>query len=307
MAPPTTSRISRDGVELSVTTWGDPGAPVVVLVHGFPDTHAVWIPVAELLEAHGFRVVAPDVRGAGESDAPEDVAAYRFEELVADLGAVIATVSPAEPVHLVGHDWGSIQSWEALADPAFAARIASYTSISGPPLDHASRWVRTALRRARFLTLARQAGRSSYVSVFHLPGLAALTRRGHRVVHRSRGRWAATLQRLDGARTDAEWPAPSFGRDVGQGMALYRANFRDRLRRRRPVRPTTVPVQLVLPLRDRFVPAWLFEGIEEVAPNLQRVELDARHWVVRSHPAEVARLIADHARAHAPADHEVAP
>ncbi len=65
------------------------------------------------------------------------------------------------------------------------------------------------------------------------------------------------------------------------------------------MRPTTVPVQLVLPLRDRFVPAWSFEGIEEVAPNLDRVEVDARHWVVRSHPADVARLIADHARAHA--------
>jgi pimeloyl-ACP methyl ester carboxylesterase len=78
-------------------------------------------------------------------------------------------------------------------------------------------------------------------------------------------------------------------------MALYRANFRDRLRRRRPVRSTTVPVQIVLPTRDRFVPAWLFEGIEEIAPNLRRVELDARHRVVRSDPAEIARLIADHA------------
>jgi pimeloyl-ACP methyl ester carboxylesterase len=300
MASPITSRISRDSVELSVTTWGDPGAPVVVLVHGFPDTHAVWVPVAELLAADGFRVVAADVRGAGASDAPEEVEAYRLEELVADLLAVIDAVSPTQPVHLVGHDWGSIQSWEALADPAFAARVASYTSISGLPLDHASRWVRGGLRRGRFLTLARQAGRSSYVGLFHLPGVAALARRGHRAVHRSRGRWAATLQRLDGARTDAEWPAPSFGRDVGQGMALYRANFRDRLRRRRPVRPTTVPVQLVLPLRDRFVPAWLFEGIEEVAPDLERVELDARHWVVRSHPADVGRRIPGHAREHAP-------
>jgi pimeloyl-ACP methyl ester carboxylesterase len=93
-------------------------------------------------------------------------------------------------------------------------------------------------------------------------------------------------------------------------MALYRANFGDRLRRRRPPRATSVPVQLLLPAGDRFVPAWLFEGIDEVAPNLVRVELQAGHWVVRSHPAEVARLIADHARAHeatgipAPADVE---
>jgi hypothetical protein len=54
-------------------------------------------------------------------------------------------------------------------------------------------------------------------------------------------------------------------------------------------------VQIVIPVRDRFVPAWLFDGIEEVAPDLRRVELDARHWVLRSDPAEVARLIAEHA------------
>lgn len=306
MAPPTTSRIPGDGVELSVQRWGDPGATTVVLVHGFPDTHAVWTPVAELLDARGLHVVTYDVRGAGASEAPADLAAYALDHLVGDLAAVVDAASPDRPVHLVGHDWGSIQAWEALADERLDGRIASYTSISGLPLDHASRWMRASLRRGRLLRLARQAGRSSYVGVFHLPGLAALTRRGHRVVGGARGRWAATLRRVDGARTDAEWPSPTFGRDVGQGMALYRANFGGRLRRRRPVRPTPVPVQLVLPTRDRFVPAWLFDGIEEVAPDLRRVELDARHWVVRADPATVAGLIADHVAAH-PAAEEARP
>ena len=296
MAPPTSTRIPGDGVELALTTWGDPGAPTVVLVHGFPDTHAVWIPVAELLEAHGFHVAAADVRGAGASDAPAELEAYRLEHLVGDLARVADAASPDRPVHLVGHDWGSIQGWEAIVDPRLAGRIASYTSISGPPLDHASRWIRGRAKRGQLVVLARQAGRSSYVGAFHLPGFAALARRGHRVVGRSRGRWAAMLRRVEGARTDGSWPAPTFGRDVGQGMALYRANFRDRFRRRRSVRPTSVPVQLLLPTRDRFVPGWLFEGIEELAPNLVRVEVDARHWVVRSHPAEIAARIAEHAR-----------
>lgn len=293
-ATPTTTRLPGDGVELSLTTWGDPTGPAVVLVHGYPDTHAVWIPVAEALAARGFHVAAADVRGAGASEVPVRLEAYRLEHLVGDLVAVLHAVSPDAPVHLVGHDWGSIQCWEALADPRLDGRIASYTSISGPPLDHASRWLRAQARDRAFGTLARQAVRSSYVAFFHLPGVARLARRGHGAVGRSRGRWAATLRRVDGAQVDDAWPSPTFGADVGNGMALYRANFRDRLRRSRPVRSTEVPVQIVIPTRDRFVPAWLFDGIEAVAPNVQRREVDARHWVVRSQPAEVAGWIADH-------------
>jgi pimeloyl-ACP methyl ester carboxylesterase len=297
--PPTTHRLGGDGgVELSVATWGAGHDPTVVLVHGFPDTHAVWIPVAELLEARGLRVVAYDVRGAGASEAPTELARYRLEHLVGDLRAVVDDVSPDRPVHLVGHDWGSIQAWHALADERLDGRIASYTSISGLPLDHASRWLRGRARRGRFVVLGRQAVRSSYVGAFHLPGMAALARRSRRLIDRTRRRWAATLQRVDGARTGPEWPAPTFGSDVANGMALYRANFGDRLLRRRSPRPTPVPVLIVQPARDRFVPAWLFEGIEEVAPNLRRVEIDAHHWVPRSHPAELAELIAEHVARH---------
>jgi pimeloyl-ACP methyl ester carboxylesterase len=292
-------RIAGDhGVQLSVATWGAGGDPTVVLVHGYPDTHAVWVPVAELLAARGMRVVAYDVRGAGASDAPADLEAYRLDHLVGDLRAVLDDISPDRPVHLVGHDWGSIQAWHALADERLDGRIASYTSISGLPLDHAARWLRDRARRGRFVVLGRQALRSSYVGAFHVPGVAAAARRSQRLLGRTRGRWAATLQRVDGARTGPEWPAPSFGRDLGHGMALYRANFRDRLRRRRPPRPTPVPVLLVQPTRDRFVPAWLFEGIEAVAPDVRRVDVDAHHWVPRSHPAELAELIAEHVGRH---------
>jgi pimeloyl-ACP methyl ester carboxylesterase len=294
MPHPTTTRIPGDGVQLSVNTWGEPDRPTVVLVHGYPDTHAVWIPVAEALVDRGFHVAAADVRGAGASDVPAGLEAYRLEHLVGDLAAVLHAVSPQAPVHLVGHDWGSIQCWDALADARLDGRIATYTSISGLPLDHASRWLRARARDRSFGTLLRQGVRSSYVAFFHLPGVARLARRGHGAVGRSRSRWAATLRRMDSAQIDDAWPSPTFGEDVGNGMALYRANFRDRLRRSRPARPTDVPVQLVIPTRDRFVPAWLFDGIESVAPNVRRREVDARHWVVRSQPVEVAAWIADH-------------
>jgi pimeloyl-ACP methyl ester carboxylesterase len=98
-------RIESGGVMLAVTERGDATAKTVLLVHGFPDTSAVWNPVAEAL-ALDYHVVTYDVRGAGKSDVPRPRSAYRLELLVADLEAVIDATSPGRPVHLVGHDWG---------------------------------------------------------------------------------------------------------------------------------------------------------------------------------------------------------
>jgi pimeloyl-ACP methyl ester carboxylesterase len=280
------------GLALHVRTWGDPADPTVVLVHGFPDTSAIWTPVAEALAEHGHHVAAYDVRGAGASEAPPTTEGYAIEHLNGDVAAVIDAVSPDRPVQLVGHDWGSIQSWAALVDPRLEGRIASFTSVSGPPLDHAARWLRARLRDRSFLTLLRQGFRSSYVVAFHVLGL----RGGRAVAHsagRSRALWSRVLRRVDGARTDETWPAPTFGEDVAHGMQLYRANFRSSFRRPGEPRPFAGPVLLVVPTRDRFVPEWLFEGIEDVAPDLRRRTVPARHWgVVRGQPVDLAAWIA---------------
>src|SRR6202044_2599183 len=104
--------------------------PTVVLVHGFPDTCAVWEPVAQLLAAAELHVVTYDVRGAGDSGLPHEQSDYALSVLIEDMAAVVADVSPRSPVHLVGHDWGSIQGWEAVTRELLGGRIASFTSIS---------------------------------------------------------------------------------------------------------------------------------------------------------------------------------
>ena len=144
----------------------------MILVHGFPDTSATWEPVARLLSTR-FHVVAYDVRGAGGSDAPKRRADYALALLVEDMAAVIDAVSPDEPIHLVAHDWGSIQGWEAVTSDLLTGRIASYTSISGPPLDHAALWARRhrAGNGADVARALRQALRSWYIAFFHFPYL----------------------------------------------------------------------------------------------------------------------------------------
>jgi pimeloyl-ACP methyl ester carboxylesterase len=267
------------GVALFVTERGDPAQPTVVCIHGFPDTSAVWGPVAELL-ATDFHVVTYDVRGAGGSGVPTQRADYALPVLVDDIEAVIDATSPGRPVHLVAHDWGSIQGWEAVTTQRLAGRIASYTSISGPPIDHAGLWARRhRTRRPSDLRKALlQAVHSWYIVYFHLPFLPELMARNSR----AQRLWGKALHRMEGAPVDAAWPAPTFGQDFAHGVELYRANIRPRM-----AHPTlghaVCPVQLVIPLKDRYVTPSLLEGLEDWATVMWRRPVDAGHWVVRTH------------------------
>ncbi|HEX6341351.1 SDR family oxidoreductase [Umezawaea sp.] len=266
------------GVRLAVQEHGDPAAPTVVLVHGYPDTHAVWDDVVPLL-AEDFHVVTYDVRGAGDSDRPRERDAYALEFLKRDLFAVLDAVSPDRPVHLVGHDWGSVQSWEAVTEPG--ARIASFTSISGPCLDHLGTWLRRPGREQ-----LRQLLHSWYVFAFQLPVLAPLLWRlglGRR--------WGSLLRRLEGVRQS---PAPTLTGDAVRGIALYRANVLPRLRAPRD-RRTDVPVQVVQPLHDRYVDTRPLP-LERWVTTLRRTVLASGHWAPLTHAPAVARLVTEFIR-----------
>jgi pimeloyl-ACP methyl ester carboxylesterase len=101
-------RVTGDGVELSVLEEGD--GPPVLLLHGFPDSSHLWRRQIPALTGAGLRVIAPDLRGFGESDRPEGVDAYRVGHTLADLVAVLDAVG-AERAHVVGHDWGAGVAW----------------------------------------------------------------------------------------------------------------------------------------------------------------------------------------------------
>jgi pimeloyl-ACP methyl ester carboxylesterase len=101
-------RIEGDGVSLSVVDEGA-GQPVVLL-HGFPDSSYVWREQIPALVAAGKRVVAPDLRGFGESDRPQEVEAYRMSHLVADVVAVLDALE-IDRADVVGHDWGAGLAW----------------------------------------------------------------------------------------------------------------------------------------------------------------------------------------------------
>jgi len=273
---------ASDGVTLAVQESGDPSQPTILLVHGYPDDHTVWNGVVRVL-ADRFHVVTYDVRGAGASGRPRGRSAYRLSRLAADLGTVTDAVSPGDPVHLVAHDWGSIQSWEAVTEPRFADRLASYTSISGPCLDHAAWWLRRPHRQPH--AVLRQLLDSYYIVLFQLPWLPeAAARAGlvDRMVAHS-----ARLGRPQGAPTRA----PSSRADVLDGIQLYRANFLARLLRPRE-RRTSVPVQVLAPTLDAHVDSEMQRQTPRPwVESLETQEIEGNHWVVEQAPELVARQV----------------
>lgn len=276
------TRIATSDVELSLQVSGPDGAPVVVLVHGYPDNRKVWDRVVEDLE-RDHRVATYDVRGAGESTAPSSRSGYKMGRLVDDLVAVLDQVAPeGRPVHVVGHDWGSCQLWGAAMresnDARLRGRLASFTSISGPGLDLFGNFLRSGLRQRRFGAVARQLLHSWYIGLFQLPVLPELA------FSRLGGPIRSTLEKRQ--QLAGHWDDDTFREDARNGLNLYRAN---RLDFRRST--TRVPVQLIVPTKDAFLTPAVYEDVESFAPDLRRLDVVANHWVVQTRPQMVADAV----------------
>ncbi|AYC32205.1 alpha/beta fold hydrolase [Pseudomonas cavernae] len=286
-------RVQGDGVELAAYRWGKASGPTLLLVHGYPDSHEVWLPLVQQLAAD-YRIIAYDVRGFGASQIPRRTQDYRLAKLANDLEAVILALSPQQPVHLIAHDWGSIQTWEAVTEPRIQPLLASYTTISGPCLDHVAHWMRARLAEKRLGSLLKVVGQllsSWYIAFFHTPWLPEFLWRN------GLGRlWPKVLERLEGVR-EAQ-PNSTQVSDGQHGVKLYRANFITCMFKPRE-RHTPIPVQLIVPTRDRYVRPQLFEQLQHWAPNLARREVRAGHWQLLAEPQQLAlwlREYIDHLR-----------
>ncbi len=255
-----------NGIRMHVIDEGQ-GAPVLLL-HGFPDTHAVWRKQIPALVAAGYRVIAPDVRGHGETEAPKAVREYRLEQQVADVLALLDVLAIREPVRLVGHDLGAITGW--LLAGRHPERFARYVALTvGHPNAYA--------------TSARQLFKGWYALLFQLRGVAEfLMRAGNWFVfrrfaaHPEVPHWIAHLSRP--------------GR-LSAAMAWYRANIWSLLGAKFP--PTPLAVLGIWASRDiALVEQQMTGSAAYVQGEWRYVRMEkASHWLQLDRPDEVNRLL----------------
>ena len=280
---------STGGVRIAAYEEGDPAGPTVVLVHGWPDSHVLWDGVVPLL-ADRFRVIRYDNRGVGGSSAPRAVSAYTMARFADDFAAVTDALAPGQRVHVLAHDWGSVAVWEFLTRPGAAARVASFTSVSGPSADHVNRYIRGGLatpwRPRRFARSLAQLLRMSYMGFFSIPVLAPLLVRqaGAPLLRRS-------LLVRDRLRPDQLHHSRTLRDDAARSIRVYPANVLRRSARRDPRVP--VPVQLIVNTRDPYVRPYVFDETPRWVRRLWRRDIPAGHWSPLSHPQVLATAVTE--------------
>jgi pimeloyl-ACP methyl ester carboxylesterase len=268
-------RLRARGLVFDALAAGPPTGEPVVLLHGFPQTAACWIQVAETLAAAGYRVLAPDQRGYSPGARPAAVRAYRMPELVADV-LVLAEAAGAARFHLVGHDWGGAVAW-ALAGQ-HPEQVATLTSVSTP---HPRALAAALLTSGQLL-------RSAYIGFFRIPGCLSscwgLADRGLRFLLARSGlgpAWANSY-----ARALAEPGA------LAAALAWYRAAIPFGM----AVPRVPVPTRYVWGSGDPALGrrAATTTGRWVAGPYRLDVLEGAGHWLPENHPEELAELLREH-------------
>ena len=158
----TNRRIATNGIELNIAEQGDPNAPLIVMLHGFPESWFSWRHQFAPLAAAGYHVVAPDMRGYGDSDKPADIGAYNQIEVVNDIKGLVAALG-YETAIVLGHDWGGPTAWScALWHP----EIFSAVGVLSVPFSPRSPIPPLDAMKAFF------AGKFFYQLYFQTPGVA---------------------------------------------------------------------------------------------------------------------------------------
>jgi pimeloyl-ACP methyl ester carboxylesterase len=304
---PSGRRVPTNGIHLNVHEAGE--GPVVLLLHGFPELAYSWRnQIGPIVDA-GFRVIAPDQRGFGLSDAPADPQSYSVKNLVADITGLLDALEVEQAVW-VGHDWGSMPAWYA---GVYAPdRVAGAASLCTPYFTPGEVDLVKAYDELR--------GPEHYMATFQEPGVGeALLERDVEATFRAliRGR-GYTLEQFRSAPPEIqEVPAGVFVGDpqlFGEplltdeelavyvdtyertgftgGLNWYRALHKDWEEARGHEFHIDKPALMICAADDWFLPPDFTEGMEELLPQLEKhVIPDAAHWLQQEKPEEVNALL----------------
>lgn len=267
--PTVPQKVQLDGVSLNLQQGGD--GPAVLLLHGFPDSLHLWQAVAPRLLTAGFRVIAVDQRGFGDSDAPAGRQHYGIDRLLGDMTGLLDALGIRGPVHVMGHDWGAVVAW-CLA-MTLPDRVRSAVAISvGHPREYA-------------LGGIEQKRKGLYTLGWQFPGLAERWLMAHD--------WARLRHWLRD-HPDAESCVRDLGRPgrLTAGLNWYRANLLPVLTRAWP--QCQVPTLGIWSSHDHCLAEdqMARSGRRMAAPWAYERMDGAAHWLPLEQPQRIADLAA---------------
>jgi pimeloyl-ACP methyl ester carboxylesterase len=262
--------IEVNGVSLHVEEYGN-GTPVLLL-HGWPDSAYVWRNQIPFLTGHGFRVIAPDLRGFGRSSHPVEVTDYALSKSVGDMTGLLDALG-LESVHLVGHDWGAAVAWG--------------TAMSHP--DRVQKLVVVSVGHPSVAWSLRQNEMAWYQLFFQFEGIAEATL--------AYDDWAWLRRFLRGAGDQQR-----YEQDLSRPGALtaslnwYRANLAPKMPGPGPeLPPVRVPTLGIGSTGDHYLDQERMEksGAYVKAPWRYEVIDGASHWIPLDAPDRLNALLLD--------------
>lgn len=281
-----------EGVSLSVRQMGDPAAPLLLFLHGFPEHAGAWDAIMPAF-AGRWQTAAPDQRGYGLSDKPAGVDAYRVKYLVRDVLALGQQLSPGRPFVLVGHDWGaSVAYATAIAAPQRVAKLVILNGVHPLPFQKAlieSEAQREASLYMHFLRSPEAEAELSANGFERLFGM--LTRFGNEswLTPERRAAYLAAWSTPGALTGMLNWyratpllvPKPGEVVDARALPALDPVALRVRM-----------PHLLLWGMKDQALLPVSRAGIADLCDDFTLREIpDADHWIVHQQPAAVVAAI----------------
>ncbi|MGI8880572.1 MAG: alpha/beta fold hydrolase [Jatrophihabitans sp.] len=273
---------SNDGFDFDVLDDGSLDGPVVIALHGFPQTSTSWEAVTPRLTAAGFRVLAPDQRGYSPRARPRESSAYRLDRLAGDVIA-LADAAGAETFHVLGHDWGGAVAWQLASRHADRVSTVSVASTPHP------RAMVESMRGKQFF-------KSWYMWAFQIPWLPerAVQARDGALLRRMMTSAGMNRTRVDEATALFAEPGAARG-----AINWYRA-----MRARGAPGPgrIRIPALYVWSDRDAALGRLAATRTEKWVTGPYRFEVleGVSHWIPDDRPEELADLVLAHIAAHRP-------
>ncbi len=308
--------VHTNGIAMHVHEAGS-GYPVV-LCHGFPEIWYSWRHQIKALSQAGFRAIAPDQRGYGESGKPGAIEAYSLRHLVADLTGMLDQLG-IERCAIVGHDWGGIVAWgAAMMAPQRFEKVAGLNTpfLPRPPIKPTD------------LFRAMAAGKFHYIVYFQQPGIAeAELEKDVRRTLRGFYQDLAALKLEAGTNdppgvlgaagggildrlpdrphgrflTDADFEVfvKAFERSGFRGPINWYRNFDRNWEESAHLEyRINQPALMICAQRDPVLPPWMARGMKNLVPNLTRTMVieDCGHWTQQEKPQEVNEALIEFLR-----------